>query len=49
MTLAMTPRTGNSHTVGSEFPDDHFDLFVCRFPKYPGEYVVEHVCPDAVR
>ena len=49
MTLAVTPRTGNGHEVGSEFPDDHLDLLVCRFPKYPGEYVVGLFCPDAVR
>ena len=49
MTLAVTPRTGNSREVGGEFLDDHLDLLVCRFPEYPGEYVVGHLCPDAVR
>ena len=49
VTLAMTPRTENSHKVGSEFPDYHLDLIVRRFPEYPGEYVVGHLCPDAVR
>ena len=49
VTLAVTPRTGNSHEVGGEFPDHHIDLFVCWFPEYPGKYIVGHVCPDAVR
>ena len=48
MTLALTPRTGNGHEVGGEFSDEHLDLFVCWFPKYPDEYVVGHLCPDAV-
>ena len=30
MSLAVTPRTGNSHEVGGEFPDDHIYLFGCR-------------------
>ena len=32
MSLAMTPRTGNRHEVGGEFPDDHLHLLVGRFP-----------------
>ncbi len=48
MTLAVTPKTGNSHKVGGEFPDYLLDLFVHRFPEYPGEYVVGHLYPDAV-
>ncbi len=49
MTLVVTPQTGNIHKVGGELPDYHLDLFVHSFPKYPGEYVVGHLCPDAVR
>ncbi len=48
MTLVVTPRTGNDHEVGGEFPDGHLDLFVCWFLEYAGEYVVGHLCPDAV-
>ena len=32
MSLVVTPRTGKSHEVGGEFPNDHIYLFVCRFP-----------------
>ena len=49
MTLAVTPRTENSHEVSNEFVDDHLDLFVRWFPKYPGKHVEGHLCPDAVR
>ena len=28
MSLVVTPRTGNSHEVGGEFPDDHLHLLM---------------------
>ncbi len=28
----MSPRAGNSHQVSGEFPKDHFDLLMGRFP-----------------
>ncbi len=49
MSLVVTPRTGNSHEVGGEFPGDHLHLFVCRFPKDSCERRVQHLCLDAVR
>ena len=49
MTLAVTPRTGNGHEVGGEFLDEKIDLLVHWFLEYPGEYIVGHLCPDAVR
>jgi hypothetical protein len=50
MSLVVTPtRTGNSHEVGGEFPDDHLYLFVSRFPKDSCEHGVQHLHLDAVR
>jgi hypothetical protein len=43
MSLVVTPRTGNSHEVGGEFPYDHLYLFVCRFPKDSCERGVRHL------
>ncbi len=28
----MSPRAGDSHQVGGEFPKDHFDLLMRQFP-----------------
>jgi len=49
MSLVVTPRTGNSHEVGREFPDDHLHLFVFRIPKDSCERGVRHLCLDAIR
>ncbi len=32
MTLAVSPRAGDSHKVGGEFAEDQFQLLMCRFP-----------------
>jgi len=48
MSLVVTPRTGNSHEVGGEFPNDHLFLFMCRFPKDSCERGVRHLRLDAV-
>ena len=49
LVVIVTPRTGNSHEVGGEFPDDHLYLFVSRFPKDSCEHGVRHLHLDAVR
>ena len=49
MSLVVTPRTGNSHVVGGEFPYDHLHLLVCGFPKDSCEHGVRHLGLDAVR
>ena len=42
----VTPRTGNSHEVGGEFPNDHLHLLMGRFPKDSCESGVWHLCLD---
>ena len=49
MYLVVTPRTGNSHKAGSEFPYDHLFLFVNGFSKDLCEHGVRHLGLDAVR
>jgi hypothetical protein len=47
MSLAVSPRTGNSHGVSRQFVDDHFDLFMGGFAKDTCEDGMRHLCLNA--
>ncbi len=47
MTLAVSPRTGNSYEVSRQFVDDHLDLLLGGLTKDLGEDRMRHLCLNA--
>jgi hypothetical protein len=49
MSLAVSPRSGNSHEVSKHFMDDHIDLFMGGFAKDTCEDGMRHLCLNVHR
>jgi hypothetical protein len=48
VSLAVSPRTGNSHEVSRKLADDHLDLFMGGFAKDTCENGMRHLCINAL-
>ncbi len=48
VSLAVSPRTKNSHEVSRQFVDDHLDLFMGGFAKDTYEDGIGHLCFNAI-
>ncbi len=48
VSLAVSPRTGNSHENSGQFANDHLDLFMGGFTKDTCENGMRHLCLNAL-